>query len=265
MQESLAPKGFALGRGAQSGSGVYNIYVTFAPGGNSVGGGAAITVSAAGSGSGFFAAPLGNVALTGGGAVAELISDMTSAKGTDNQDTAVKTAYQAKYDPALMAKTAAAYKDYTVTMADVEYTKALSAAGNTEMTDRDAVRQLVTDCIVTDEAISKGYAATDAEIEEAVESTRASYDVPEGRQCIDNCLALSGQTFDEYLESLRQSAPSMLTRNKLRRAYIEDYCRKNGVKYQNDTAYSAEMETVWNTYCQSLYNAHSSEVQYFAG
>lgn len=259
MDKTLGSRGFIVGRADSPEKNTYDIVIS-----SNALISAELTVSTAKGGPNILRTPLGNVALSGGSTVANLIADMAAGRD-DGGDTEIwGEAFKVQNDPELQKQTAATYKDYTVTMADIAYNQKMDENSYTVESDFDIAKRLITNDILRDEAESKGLTASDAEIEDSIEAERESCAVPEVKDQVDKYLAATGQTFDEYLDTLRAMFPAMLERQKLKEWFGRDWCGKNGLKYESGTSWNnSELTAAWDGYCDSLYSAHSGGITYY--
>lgn len=149
-------------------------------------------------------------------------------------------------------------------MADISYNQKTDENSYTVESDFDIAKRLITNDILRDEAERKGLTATDAEIENSIDGVRESYAIPEGKAEVDKYLAATGQTFDEYLDTLRAMFPAMLERQKLKEWFGRDWCGKNGLEYKQGKSWNnSELTMAWEIYCDRLYSAHSGEIIYY--
>lgn len=259
MDKTLHSRGFAFGRAAETEKNTYEIVFT-----SDALTSTELTVSSAKGEPNILCAPLGDVALSGGGTVADLIADMAAGRNDGSGDETYGEAFRALNDPELKKQTAATYKDYTVTMADISYNQKTDENSYTVESDFDIAKRLITNDILRDEAERKGLTATDAEIENSIDGVRESYAIPEGKAEVDKYLAATGQTFDEYLDTLRAMFPAMLERQKLKEWFGRDWCGKNGLEYKQGKSWNnSELTMAWEIYCDRLYSAHSGEIIYY--
>lgn len=118
----------------------------------------------------------------------------------------------------------AVYKEKTVMKSVVEYQrKAQEAlAGKPEGTgssDREIVDDILKNVILQEEAEQRGLMPTEEEVEQYLQETvYAAYAMPEGKEGIDAYCASAGITYEEYVENLRDQAPRVLAKGKLKEA-----------------------------------------------
>lgn len=131
----------------------------------------------------------------------------------------------------------AVYKEKTVMKSVVEYQrKAQEAlAGKPEGTgssDREIVDDILKNVILQEEAEQRGLMPTEEEVEQYLQETvYAAYAMPEGKEGIDAYCASAGITYEEYVENLRDQAPRVLAKGKLKEAIAEESCQSHGLTY----------------------------------
>ena len=132
---------------------------------------------------------------------------------------------EAPDDPVL-----AVYKDQTVLRSVVDYQKqtqaALAGVDPATLSDREVVDDLLKNALLLEEAEARGLTPTQEEIEQYLQETvYTAYELPEGKEQIDNYCASAGISFEEYVADLRGQAPRFLAKAKLKEAVMEEYCQ----------------------------------------
>ena len=97
--------------------------------------------------------------------------------------------------------------------------------------DQELLRQLVENLVLEEEAKRRGLAATQDEMDDMVQSVKDSYELPDGKEILDNYCKNAGITLEQYFDQVREVAPSILARRKLETALGEEYCREHGLEY----------------------------------
>ncbi len=112
------------------------------------------------------------------------------------------------------------------------------------------------------EALEKGYAATQEQIDSLVEGVYTSYELPDGKKLIDGYLAESGLSYDEYVSKVRELAPYMLAKLNFSDAIMREYCEEHGIEYTGANMPREVTESV-GKYKDELYELHKSEVKFY--
>lgn len=172
-------------------------------------------------------------------------------------------------------KVVARYGDFTVTQADIHYHQALALAGvGTERTvdAREIAERLVGSRLALAEAEQQGLAATEAEIQEYVQSNRTTYETyPEAREPIDALLAGSGQTLEEYFQGIEDQAYDTMTLNRFKNQFYEQWEAEHPFvepKNQDDymkaiEEWRAGKEDAYDDYLTALVKQHKSEIEFY--
>lgn len=128
--------------------------------------------------------------------------------------------------------------------------------------DPELLRQLVENLVLEEEAKRRGLAATQGEIDDMVQSVKDSYELPEGKEILDNYCKNAGITLEQYFDQVREVAPSILARRKLETALGEEYCREHGLEYTTVNP-PKEMTEAVDQVIEELIEAQADEIQYF--
>lgn len=130
--------------------------------------------------------------------------------------------------------------------------------------DPELLRQLVENMVLEEEAARRGLAATQGEIEDMVQSVKDSYELPEGKEILDNYCKNAGITLEQYFDQVREVAPSILARRKLETALEEEYCQEHGLDYTTVNPPKELTEAVEQA-IEELIEAQAGEIQYYLG
>lgn len=127
-----------------------------------------------------------------------------------------ETSKKSKSDTDIIAR----YKEYDIYRSQIEYTRnvgLMNSADNAEKyaIDRDVANRIIENIMLGEEAERRGLSATEEEIEAMLNSAREAYEMPEGKEMLDQYCAGAGITIDEYYEDLLEKAPRIIARNKL--------------------------------------------------
>lgn len=128
--------------------------------------------------------------------------------------------------------------------------------------DPELLRQLVENLVLEEEAKRRGLAATQDEIDDMVQSVKDSYELPEGKEILDNYCKNAGITLEQYFDQVREVAPSILARRKLETALGQEYCQEHGLEYTTVNPPKELTEAVEQA-MEELVQAHADEIQYF--
>lgn len=130
--------------------------------------------------------------------------------------------------------------------------------------DPELLRQLVENMVLEEEATRRGLAATQDEIDDMVQSVKDSYELPEGKEILDNYCKNAGITLEQYFDQVREVAPSILARRKLETALGEEYCQEHGLEYTTVNPPKELTEAVEQA-IEELIEAQAGEIQYYLG
>lgn len=128
--------------------------------------------------------------------------------------------------------------------------------------DPELLRQLVENLVLEEEAARRGLAATQSEIDDMVQSVKDSYELPDGKEILDNYCKNAGITLEQYFDQVREVAPSILARRKLETALGEEYCREHGLEYTTVNPPKELTEAVEQA-VDKLIQAQADEIHYY--
>ena len=128
--------------------------------------------------------------------------------------------------------------------------------------DQELLRQLVENLVLEEEAKRRGLAATQDEIDDMVQSVKDSYELPEGKEILDNYCKNAGITLEQYFDLVREVAPSILVRRKLETTLGKEYCQEHGLEYTTVNPPKELTEAVEQA-MEELIQAQADEIQYF--
>lgn len=134
--------------------------------------------------------------------------------------------------------------------------------GTQPPSDGEILRQMVEDMVLEEEANRRGLAATQEEIDDMVQSVKDSYELPDGKEILDNYCKNAGISIEEYFDQVREVAPSILARRKLETALGEEYCREHGLEYTTVNPPKELTEAV-DQAMEELIQAQADEIQYY--
>lgn len=163
---------------------------------------------------------------------------------------------------------AAVYKEHVITMRMVEDQRGTLAASfpereDTILTDREITDKILKKIMMQEEAQNRGLSVTEEDIEAFLDSTvYASYETEEGRAIVDGYCEGAGLTFDEYVVSVREAAPSIILKAKLERSIAEGYCKENALVFDERNP-SQEIRAMIQEEESSIFEAHKDEIRYY--
>lgn len=143
-----------------------------------------------------------------------------------------------------------------------QYRETYQLMGAQSPSDGELLRQMVEDTVLEEEANRRGLAATQEEIDDMVQSVKDSYELPDGKEILDNYCNNAGITIEEYFDQARAVAPSILARRKLETALGEEYCREHGLEYTTVNPPEELTEAV-DQAMEELVQAQAGEIQYY--
>lgn len=161
----------------------------------------------------------------------------------------------------------AKYRDCEVTAEAVEHHKRVKAlidgeSGRGTVTDLEIINDILKNEMLYDEALSRGYSATEAEAEALVQNARSAYALPEGKAFVDDYCRMMDITVDAYFEQYRQQLHRQIVRQKLKNEIIRQYCQENDLEYQEGIA-TEEMLAAVDAYIEELFRQHQKEIRYY--
>ena len=116
--------------------------------------------------------------------------------------------------------------------------------------------------MLEEEAKRWGLAATQDEIDDMVQSVKDSYELPEGKEILDNYCKNAGITLEQYFDQVREVAPSILVRRKLETTLGKEYCQEHGLEYTTVNPPKELTEAV-DQAIEELIQAQADEIHYY--
>lgn len=155
----------------------------------------------------------------------------------------------------------AVYHDFEVLESMVVYQQKIDAlrdpALRKNLTDEEIVDNILIGRMLLEEAERLGVTATQEECDEMIASAKTAYELPEGKQMLDDLCAGMGITIDEYWVQLAEEAPDTISREKVK-SYIRDaYCA------DHPEATDEEIEKFYADYRTQLLQSHFDEITYY--
>lgn len=171
---------------------------------------------------------------------------------------------QDKIESGDTGKVLAKYEDLEITSTVVEYHHKMNTILYVPKyeTDMDIVNRLIRGRMIQDESERLGLSATQEEIDAFIENTCRAYEMPDGKEMMDDYLETAGITFEEYLVSIKEQAPEMITRSKLKREYARQYCEENGLEYRPGNS-TPEIDAAVEAKLWELFDQNKHKIQYF--
>lgn len=170
-------------------------------------------------------------------------------------------------DPNRGEQVAATYHEHIITVETVEYQKEMNLLRSAEaaasyQTDRDVIDRIVESIILTEEAERLGLSATEEEIDEMVEDAREAYALPDGKELLDAYCEGAGITIEDYYDLLREQAPDVIARQKLKNEIGKQYCQEHQLEYNHGNPPEGMLEAE-EAYINRLLEEHKDEIEYF--
>lgn len=170
-------------------------------------------------------------------------------------------------DPNRGEQAAATYHEHIITVETVEYQKEMNLLRSAEaaasyQTDRDVIDRIVESIILTEEAERLGLSATEEEIDEMVEDAREAYALPDGKELLDAYCEGAGITIEDYYDLLREQAPGVIARQKLKNEIGKQYCQEHQLEYNHGNPPEGMLEAE-EDYINRLLEEHKDEIEYF--
>lgn len=160
-------------------------------------------------------------------------------------------------------KVVAEYKGQPILASQLaQWRESYRLTGAQPPSDQELLRQLVENLVLEEEAKRRGLAATEGEIDDMVQSVKDSYELPDGKEILDNYCKNAGITIEEYFDRIREVSPSILARRKLETALGEEYCQEHGLDYTTVNPPKELTEAV-DQAIEELVQVHADEIQYY--
>ena len=161
---------------------------------------------------------------------------------------------------------AATYRGEPIMQSVVENQKETAELRNNTaaeaVSEREIIDQIITNMIVLEEAEEWGLTATEEEVETFLADTvYASYEMPEGKEIIDSYCASAGLTYEEYVQSVREQAPTIIAKAKWEEAVAREYCDANGIEFDSMNPGQEVIDAI-NDRKADLLEAHRGDIVY---
>lgn len=165
-----------------------------------------------------------------------------------------------------LTQVAATYNNHEILLSVVRYQQEMNILRTEEDakdwdTDREAIDRIVESIILLEEAERRGLTATEEEIESMVETARKAYEIPAGKEFLEEYCAGAGITIKEYYDLLRKEAPSVIARQKLRDDVGRAYCEEHGLKFTKVNP-PADMLDAVDAYIRDLFSSQKQHIIY---
>lgn len=130
------------------------------------------------------------------------------------------------------------------------------------VSEREIIDRIIANMIVLEEAEKRGLTATEEEVETFLADTvYASYEMPEGKEIIDSYCASAGLTYEEYVQSVREQAPTIIAKAKWEEAIAREYCDANGIEFDSMNPGQEVIDAI-NDRKAELLEAHRGDIVY---
>lgn len=195
----------------------------------------------------------------------------TVAFGNDSLSSMGKSLFNAKSGKS-SDEVIAEYKGEVITRGEVEYQHNLStlSTSNKDLdsrneSDLDIAKRLISGLILLEEAERKGLSATEDEVSEMVSDIKKNYyNIPEITEQVDEYCKSAGITVDEYFTVVEEQAPSMLSRQKLKNNFADEYYKTHTLE---DGSFPPDirekMEKAYEEYRNDLLNENKESIIYY--
>lgn len=160
----------------------------------------------------------------------------------------------------------AAYNGSQIKQSVVDYEKQNMAllAGGEAVSDEQALKQLLRNLIMLDEAERLGISVTQEEVDDAFTTQLKNYQQYEDAQAIvDDFCADAGITTEAYFSMVEEQLPRVILRQKLRDALGQEYCDQHGLSFTKVNP-PQEMQEYVENYLNSLLETYSADITYYA-
>ena len=161
---------------------------------------------------------------------------------------------------------AATYRGEPIMQSVVENQKETAELRNNTaaeaVSEREIIDRIIANMIVLEEAEKRGLTATEEEVETFLADTvYASYEMPEGKEIIDSYCASAGLTYEEYVQSVREQAPTIIAKAKWEEAVAREYCDANGIEFDSMNPGQEVIDAI-NDRKADLLEAHRGDIVY---
>ena len=157
----------------------------------------------------------------------------------------------------------ATYKDTEITRSLVDHWKEVKRQfGGAEVSDKEAVDELLINNIMLDEAETRGLSVSQEEIDAMLQSQHDNYEnYEEIRAIIDDYCKEQDLTTEQYFAVLEEQVPRSILRQKLRDALGEEYCAEHGLTFTKVNP-PQEMTDYVDAYLDGLLDTYSAYITY---
>lgn len=164
-------------------------------------------------------------------------------------------------------KVVAKYKEYEILASAITYNKNMNFMRDEQEakkyeSDRDIVNRIVENIILLEEAERRGLVATEKEIEEMVQAARLTYEIPEGKEFLDQYCEGAGITIEEYFEIIREQAPRTIARQKLKDEIGREYCKANSIEFTKNNP-PIEIQEAVDEFISKLLEENMDNITYY--
>lgn len=136
------------------------------------------------------------------------------------------------------------------------------AIGQPEQTAEEALREMLQNMVLYEEAVRLGYEATQSEIDALMDNCKQTYANPEGKAMIDQYCEQAGLTIDEYFTIVEAQLPRTITRQKLLDAVGKQYCDEHGLTFTKVNP-PQEMLDARDAYVAQLFAQAEKDITYY--
>ena len=137
-----------------------------------------------------------------------------------------------------------------------------SAMGQPEQTAEEALREMLQNMVLYEEAVRLGYEATQSEMDAFMGNSKQTYATPEGKAMMDQYCEQAGLTIDEYFTVLEEQLPRTIARQKLLDAVGKQYCDEHGLTFTKVNP-PQEMLDARDAYVAQLFAQAEGDITYY--
>ena len=160
----------------------------------------------------------------------------------------------------------AEYRGIQITKEVVQYNVDLyvfMSGGQVTPTEEEVLSQMLESTILLYESERLGLGATKEEIQAALDEAARMYENPYAKDQMDAYFQEYDLSLDTYLEMLKENQlPGTIARQKLRTAIGEEYCEKNGLRFENNSL-PEEAQKAVDQYIEKLLKAERKHIKYY--
>lgn len=159
----------------------------------------------------------------------------------------------------------ATFKDKQITQSVVDYEKKNMAVmnGNTAVSDKQALNNLLRNIAMVDEAERLGLSVTQEEVDYEVYGQRKLYEDDEVvRKMVDDYCENAWITIEQHYAIIEEQMPRVILRQKLRDTLGQEYCEQHGLEFSKVNPPQEMLDYVDN-YLNGLLDTYRADITYY--